>query len=101
MEKKERKYVLTISLLPGVALLTSSGRGTGSGSSVAKRAPPSEEHFLTKLDDLRSQLMEANQEIARLNTEVADLTQYLGDKETELRRLAGDDQPGILPFRFR
>ena len=45
--------------------------------------------------------MEANQEIARLNTEVADLTQYLGDKETELRRLAGDDQPGILPFRFR
>ena len=66
--------------------MTTSGRVTGQASS--KKAPPSENHFLNKLDELRLDLHHANEVIANLNEKIATLSEDLAEKEHSVRSYA-------------
>ena len=69
-------------------MMTTSGRVTGPHPTSAKKPPPSENHFLTKLDELRLDLHQANEEIANLNEKVASLSEDLAEKEHSVRSYA-------------
>ena len=60
--------------------------------SAAKRAPLTEEHFLSRLDEMRDRLKDANTKIAALSTEVDNLKLGGKDKDARIRSLLKRNQ---------
>ena len=60
--------------------------------SAAKRAPLTEEHFLSRLDEMRDRLKDANTKIAALSTEVDNLKLEGMDKDARIRSLMKRNQ---------
>ena len=64
------------------------GRGSSPSEEISapKRSAPPERHFLEKMEELRTNLKEANTEITCLVSQVDLLQNELRDKQLELRR---------------
>ena len=84
----------------GAGLLTTSGRVSGTQQyaefecPAAKKVAPTEDHFIHKLEDVRTELKAANAEVAELSSKLKDkqsqITSYakrVSDLERRVRQL--------------
>ena len=75
---------------PDQVSMTASGRMSGSDqfmdyeSSVASRAPPSDQHYLLKIEELKGSLKVTNSENCRLSSEVKVLNEKLTEKQCKI-----------------
>ena len=78
-------------LISGVGQATTSGRTTGTAQfeefecPAAKRVPLSQDHFIQKLDDVRSKLKTANEEVSKLLETVKEKDLVIKEKTSLIR----------------